>query len=137
MKYLKPMLLSMLLITSGITHSTDTRAEEDQQGHKVHHLVIVWLKQAGDEQIRQQYINESKNLSRLPGVLTYEIGSPANITRGHANPALDESYDLAVSSSYESREAYEEFLKNPEYLRVAQQELKPLVDRYKVYDFSE
>lgn len=124
-------------MVSGLMHSSSSQAEQDESVHKIHHLVIIWLKQAGDDKVRQQYIEESKGLSRLPGVIAYDIGAPAVISRGRANPALDESYDLAISSSYESRQAYEEFLKNPEYLRVAQQVLKPLVDRYQVYDFVE
>lgn len=132
MKRLYSLVLSALLAGSGYV-----QAEPDTEAHKVHHLVIIWLKQAGDEKLRQQYIEESKPLARLPGVLAYDMGSPAAIKRGHANPALDESYDIAISSTYESRQAYEDFLKNPEYARIAQQVLRPLVDTYKVYDFIE
>lgn len=135
MKRLYTAALVILLALGGTGHASDAQAESD--GRKIHHLVVVWLKQAGDEKLRQQYIEESKRLAELPGVLAYDVGTPAAIQRGHANAAVDESYDVAVSSVYESREAYEAFLKNPEYLRVAQQVLRPLVDKYKVYDFSE
>lgn len=135
MKRLYSAALVILLAVGGTSHASDAQAESDDR--KIHHLVVVWLKQAGDEKLRQQYIEESKRLAQLPGVLAYDVGTPAAIQRGHANAALDESYDVAVSSVYESREAYEAFLKNPEYLRVAQQVLRPLVDKYKVYDFSE
>lgn len=103
----------------------------------VHHLVIVWLKQAGDEAQRQQYIQASKAFAELPGVLSYEVGTPASIKRSRVNAALDESYDVAVASRFESEEAFEAFLKNPDYQKVAQEVLKPLVDRYKIYEFVE
>lgn len=109
----------------------------DLARHKVHHVVVVWLKQAGNEDVRRQYIEASRQIAKLPGVLSYDIGSPAAIKRERASTALDESYDVAISSSYESQQAFEDLLKNPEYVRIAQQVLKPLVDKYKVYDFIE
>lgn len=137
MKGLYSFALAILLAVSGTSHAGDVQAEAEAENHKVHHLVIVWLKQAGDETLRKQYMEASKSLAELPGVLAYELGTPAAIQRGHANPAVDESYDVAVSGVYQSRQAYEAFLKNPEYLRVAQQLLRPLVEKYKVYDFME
>ncbi len=131
------MVLSVLMGLSNLIGAATVHAEQDAEPHKVHHVVVVWLKQAGDENVRRQYIEESKPLSRLPGVLSYDIGVPVAIRRGHVSTALDESYDLAISSSYQSQQDFEDFLKNPEYLRVAQQVLRPLVDRYKVYDFIE
>lgn len=129
------MAVSVILSETGCASAPNSRSA--QLDHKVHHVVVVWLKQAGDANLRQQYIQESKALANLPGVLTYDVGVPAEITRGRANAALDESYDVAVSSVYESQQAYEAFLKNPDYLRVAQQVLRPWVEKYKVYDFIE
>ncbi|AMK75255.1 MULTISPECIES: Dabb family protein [Methylomonas] len=137
MKRLYPVALAGLLAASGTGCSYHAKAEHNLRSHKVHHVVIVWLKQAGDEKLRQQYIQESEGLAKLPGVLAYDVGTPAAINRGRPNAALDESYDVAVSGVYESQQAYEAFLRSPEYLRVAQQVLRPLVDKYKVYDFIE
>ncbi|WP_446810366.1 Dabb family protein [Methylomonas sp. 2BW1-5-20] len=137
MKRLYRVALALMLAIGGTSGFSAAQADADAESHKVHHSVIVWLKQAGDEKLRRQYIDESKRLAELPGVLAYEVGTPAAINRGHANAAVDESYDVAVAAVYENREAYEAFLKNPEYLRVAQQVLRPLVDKYKVYDFME
>ncbi|MBD9357164.1 Dabb family protein [Methylomonas albis] len=137
MKCLYPVALVCLLAASGTGCAYNPKADHRLQSHKVHHLVIVWLKQAGDEKLRQQYIQESEGLAKLPGVLAYDVGTPAAVNRSRPNAALDESYDVAVSSVYESQQAYEAFLQNPEYLRLAQQVLRPLVDKYKVYDFFE
>jgi hypothetical protein len=131
------MVLSVLIGLVGLIGSATGHAEPDSGSHKVHHVVVIWLKQAGDENVRRQYIEASKQLAQLPGVLSYEIGTPATIRRGHASSSLDESYDLAISSSYQSQQAFEDFLKNPDYVRLAQQVLRPLVDSYKVYDFIE
>lgn len=103
--------------------------------HRLHHVVVIWLKQSDDNDVRQRYIEQSKPLAKLPGVLAYDVGTPASIKRRHTSAALDESYDVAVASVFESPQAFEMFLKNPEYGRIAQQVLRPLVDKYKVYDF--
>lgn len=137
MKCIFPVALACLLTFCGTGCSYNAKSDHHAQNRKVHHLVIVWLKQAGDEKLRQQYIQDSEGLAKLPGVLAYDVGTPAPINRGRVNAAVDESYDLAVSGVYESQQAYEAFLQNPDYLRVAQQLLRPLVDKYKVYDFIE
>ncbi len=129
--------LSSLMVMMAHINTASAQAEPKSEAHNVHHVVVVWLKQAGDENVRRQYIQESKRLAELPGVLSYDVGVPADIKRGHTSTALDESYDLAISSTYESQQAFEDFLKNPEYVRIAQQVLKPLVEKYKVYDFIE
>lgn len=110
---------------------------DDVAGHRLHHVVVIWLKQSGDTVVRQRYIEESRPLAKLPGVLAYEVGTPAAIKRLHTRAALDESYDVAVASVFENQQAFETFLKNPEYGRIAQQVLRPLVDKYQVYDFVE
>lgn len=129
--------LTAIMAAIGISDVVHAQTETGTAPHKVHHVVVIWLKQPGDENGRRQYIQESQQFARLPGVLSYDIGSPVAIQRGRANTVLDESYDLAISSTYESRQAFEDFLKNPEYVRVAQEVLRPLVDKYKVYDFIE
>ena len=102
--------------------------------NRLHHVVIVWLKQTGVTAVRQQYIEASKAIANLPGVVSYELGSPATIKRRNSR-AADESYDVAVDSVFESQQAYEDFLKNPEYGRIAQEVLRPMVEKYQVYDF--
>ena len=133
----KALLVGLLLsLLNGCAVSTPS-VEAETQSHRLHHLVVIWLKNSGDETMRQQYIEASKDLAQLPGVLAYDLGTPATIKRSHTSSALDESYDVAIAAEFESEEAFATFLKNPEYQRVARQVLRPLVDKYKVYDFVE
>lgn len=111
--------------------------QSDRLSGSVHHVALVWLKQAGDPAARRQYIELSWPLANLPGVLSYQLGTPAEIRRERVNSALDQSYDVAVSATFADSQALEAFLKNPGYQAVAQQQLRPLVDRYKVYEFAE
>lgn len=126
MKYL----LAVLLLLAGFSVHAETK-------HTVHHVVIIWLKQHGDAAVRQQYIDASRFLAELPGVLAYDLGVPADIKRSRINPALDESYDIAIHSHFESPEAFSTFMADPNYLKLAQETLKPLVDHYQMYDFTD
>lgn len=127
----------LLALMAGCATTPAEAPVELESQHRLHHLVIIWLKQAGDEEVRQRYIEQSKAFAKLPGVLAYDVGAPANVKRRHASSALDQSYDVAIASVFESQQAFEAFLKNPEYGRVAQDVLRPLVDKYQVYDFVE
>ena len=100
----------------------------------IHHQVVVWLK-ADLTNASQTYREASQSFADLPGVLEYKIATRANITRTRPNPSVDDSFDLIVDSQFESAAALEAFLKHPEYVRIAQEQLRPLVDHYRVYDF--
>lgn len=102
----------------------------------VHHLVVVWLK-ADQPNASAIYREASLSFADLPGVIAYKIAARANIERSRPNPAVDDSFDLIVDSQFESVAALEAFLKHPHYVRIAQDQLRPLVDHYRVYDFVE
>lgn len=100
---------------------------------RVHHVVIVWLKEHGSEAARQRYIEISRTQAKLPMVMRYQIGSAVPGGR----EVVDNSYDIAIVASFENREALDAYLQHPEHQRVINEGLKPLVDRFVVYDFAE
>ena len=132
-------ILQGLLLSSFICIATSAQAQkpESSEQSKAHHVVIIWLKQPGDETARRQYIEGSKRLAKLPGILAYNIGTATTVKRDKPSHALDASYDIAVSSSFESLEALQNYLNHPLHEQVVQEVLKPLVAKYKAYDFVE
>lgn len=127
--------LAAVLFTANIVRAE--RPANIIDGKKYHHVVVVWLKQHGDPEAQRKYIEGSKRLSKLPGVLNYDIGPVANIKRDKPSPSVDDSFDIAISATFESKKALENYSKHPEHHKVIQDVLKPLVDKYKVYDFAE
>lgn len=130
----------VLVMFAALTLSTAVHAEEPvggTSGGKAFHVTVIWLKQHGDAEARRKYIEASKRLAKLPGVLSYNIGTVAVINRDKPSHAVDSSYDVAISSTFENQQALENYLKNPDYHKVVHEVLKPLVDKYKVYDFVE
>jgi hypothetical protein len=135
----KPMLRVVWFSAAGLLVACASQTERSQVQaqvpQRVQHVAIIWLKPPGDQGAKLRYIEASKQIAHLPGVLSYRIGVPAIIKSRWASKALDESYDLALSSEFESQQAYEAFLQNPDYIRLARDILKPMVEKYRVYDF--
>ncbi len=129
----------VLFLTAALSIMPAVHAEQaaNPSGGKAFHVTVIWLKQHGDPAARQKYIEASKRLSKLPGVLSYNIGTMTTIKRDKPSHAVDDSYDIAISSTFESREALENYLKNPEHHKIVYDILKPLVEKYRVYDFVE
>ncbi|MGR9052056.1 MAG: Dabb family protein [Gammaproteobacteria bacterium] len=131
MKLRATLTLLLLSLTLGLSHA------QAQAPGKAHHVVLVWLKQHGDENARRQYIEGTKHLAEIPGVLAYRVGTPAGIKRAHPSPSLDDSYDIAVYSNFENAQALENYLNHPKHGQVVKEILKQLVEKYKAYDFVE
>lgn len=131
---LLPVLTAAILLSGPVSADRPSNTVDDK---KVHHLVIIWLKKHGDPEAQRQYIEGSKRLSKLPGVLTYDIGTVAGIKRDKPSASVDDSFDIAVSATFQNKEALQNYSKHPEHQKVIQEVLKPLVEKYRVYDFSD
>lgn len=140
MKCFSPLIALVVLLLvfyANPASSANTQFESQAKPHKAHHIVVIWLKRHGDPNVRREYIQASKKLANLPGLLAYNIGIPASIKRETPSHSVDESFDVAISSTFDSQKSLEDYLKSPEHRNVIEEDLKPLVDRYKVYDFIE
>lgn len=102
-------------------------------GRRVQHVVIVWLKDHGSPAARQQYIENSRRLGRLPMVLRYQVGTVLAGDRA----VVDSSYDVGVVATFENDQALRDYLAHPEHRKVIEESLKPLVEKAVVYDFKE
>ena len=136
---MKPATLPLLLLLTlfGMTSAAQAQTDGNPKQQKAFHVVIIWLKQHGDADARRQYIEGSKRLAKLPGVLAYNIGTATAVKREGSSHAVDSSYDIAVSSTFENIEALENYLNHPQHHQVVQEVLKPLVAKYRAYDFVE
>ncbi len=132
---LKRILLPFLLVTvANLTAIAPALAEATGSGDKrIHHVVIVWLKDAGSAAAREQYIAGSRRLSKLPMVLDYRVGTALPGTR----EIVDSSYDVAVVATFADQQAITAYMEHPEHQKIIDETLKPLVAKAVVYDFAE
>ncbi len=94
------------------------------------HVVIVWLKQPGNEQVKQQFLKESRKLNDLPGVIYRHSGQVVASERG----IVDDTFDVAVTVTLKDKQALKDYLAHPKHKEVLKK-IKPLVNRIVAYDF--
>ncbi|MGR9100287.1 MAG: Dabb family protein [Gammaproteobacteria bacterium] len=109
---------------------TDTLAGENA---KVSHVILVWLKKPGDEQMKKQFVEASRKLNRLPGIINRHVGYAVQRDRAIA----DDSFDVAVTVTLKNEEALRAYMEHPLHKKIVEESLKPLVGRIVAYDFAD
>ncbi|MCC5788598.1 MAG: Dabb family protein [Opitutales bacterium] len=97
----------------------------------IQHLVVVWLKESGNEEARQKVIEATYGFEQIPGVLSVSVGPPKLSGR----EVVDDSFDVALVITFADEEAYNEYLPHPLHRQAVEEVIRPLVDRFVVYDF--
>lgn len=97
---------------------------------EVRHVVIFWLKRPGNAADRAQVARASESFRQLPGVEGVKVGRGAVVRR----PGIEESFDLCAIFTFRNQAALKRFQASPEHRRIVEKVLKPLVQRYSVFD---
>lgn len=97
----------------------------------IHHVVIAWLKQPGSNKAQEQLIEATKSLRQIPGVVAVTVGK----TFPSKRKVVDDSFDVALTVILEDRAALQSYQNHPLHVKVKKQQLKPLVQRYLVYNY--
>ena len=102
-------------------------------GDKVHHLVLCWLKDAGNQAQREQLIAVSRGFADIPGIVNLRAGTVVASER----PIVDDSYDVGIYMSFASVEDMQRYLNCEAHVQAVRETLQPLVKKIVVYDFIE
>lgn len=97
----------------------------------VTHVVLVWLKQPGNKQMRTKFIAASKTLNNLPGIVHRHVG----VVLPSERKLVDDTFDVAVTATFKNKKALQAYLDNPRHKKVIDKQLKPLTNRVVIYDF--
>lgn len=117
------LLLGLLFSNVGIANAEGNK--------KISHVVMVWLKQPGNEQQRTAFIKASEQLGNLPGILNRHVGVVMPSNRAIA----DDTFDVAVTVTLKNKAALAAYLTNPKHKKILKDKIKPLTNRVVVYDF--
>lgn len=98
---------------------------------KITHVVMVWLKEPGNEQQRAEFIKASEQLNDLPGIVNRHVGVVLPSERN----IVDDTFDVAVTVTMESKAALKAYLNNPKHKKILKEKIKPLTNRVVAYDF--
>ncbi|MCK5121468.1 MAG: Dabb family protein [Methylococcales bacterium] len=101
------------------------------ESKKITHVVMVWLKQPGNERQRSAFIKASEQLGSLPGIVNRHVG----VVRSSDRAIVDDTFDVAVTVTMESEAALKAYLNNPKHKEILQKKIKPLTNRVVAYDF--
>ena len=122
---MKGLLLLTLLAFSGCA-GLGTRHDGALQ-----HVVLVWLKDAGNAEQRARIIEASKSFRDIPGVLDVQAGKAVASERD----IVDDSFDVGIQVVVSDDRRLREYLAHPIHQRAKNDVLLPLVEKILVYDF--
>lgn len=122
-------LLTGTLFIALLFSSYFTYATEDQ---RVSHVVVVWLKEPGNAQMREQFIKASRALESLPGVVSRHVSTVIPSDRAK----VDDTFDVAVTVTFENAAALKTYMQSKKHKNMLKDQLRPLVNRVVVYNFG-
>ncbi len=123
------MLIKVAFFSMIFVSSMSAVAAKDNK--KITHVVMVWLKQPGNEQQRRDFVKASRQLNDLPGIIHRHVG----IVNPSGRNIADDSFDVAVTVTMKNKAALKAYLNHPKHKRILRQQLKPFIDKAIAYDF--
>jgi len=127
---MKKMLIVLQIAVLGFLSITATSVSA-KENKKITHVVMVWLKQPGNQQQRTAFVKASEKLNDLPGIVSRHVGVVQASDRG----IVDDTFDVAVTVTMESKAALQAYLNSPKHKKILKEEIKPLINRAVAYDF--
>ncbi len=102
-----------------------------KENKTVSHVVMVWLKQPGNEKQRAAFIKASEAFNDFPGIISRHVG----VVQASDRIIVDDTFDVAVTITMESKAAMKAYLNSPKHKKILKEKIKPLVNRVVAYDF--
>ncbi len=96
------------------------------------HVVCIWLKDAGNNQKRDQVILVGRELEKIPGLLRLRAGKCIKSDRA----IVDSSYDVAYVMEFRDSAGLQKYLASASHQKAVNEVLKPLARKIVVYDFQ-
>ena len=123
-KLVMSLVLTLLFLAAvpAVAGGTDSR---------VVHVVLVWMKEPGNEAHKARIVEATRGFSTFPGVEEIRVGEPVPSER----PTVDDSFDIGLYIIFSSKQALESYLAHPEHQAAQRSILRPLVEKVVIYDF--
>ena len=122
-------ILVILLFTLNITACESVI--EKQLESKVVHIVLIWLKEQGNEQHIQQIIDATQQLKEIAKIKELRVGESIVSDR----KIVDASFDVGLYMIFDSNDAMQDYLVHPKHEHAVRTIIKPLASKIRVHDF--
>ncbi|MDQ7074496.1 MAG: Dabb family protein [Gammaproteobacteria bacterium] len=96
------------------------------------HLVFLWLKTPNDADAITAIRTASRSFARIPSVQQVSISRAEPSERA----IVDDSFDLAISLTFQHRAALDDYLKHPLHTSTVHDVIRPLIRKIVVYDLA-
>jgi hypothetical protein len=96
------------------------------------HVVIFWTKPEQPNAAADLIAGAEKYLRPIPVVRSFQVGRMVPSHR----PVVDQSYQVALSLTFDSKQAEEEYQIHPLHLDFVEKVFKPNCARAVIYDFE-
>jgi hypothetical protein len=103
-----------------------------QHDNRVHHVILFWLNDPGDQSIIELISNSSISFTEIPGVQEVVVGTTFPSDRD----IVDDSFDVAAILIFENEQAYRNYLTHPQHLKAIKEIIKPHVRKIHIYNIS-
>jgi len=121
-------LVQIVLLGFFSSFSSSVLAEGNK---KITHVVMVWLKQPGNEADKTAFIKASEELNKLPGIISRHVG----VVKASDRSIVDDTFDVAVTVTMKNKAALDAYLNHPKHKKILKEQIKPLTNRVVAYDF--
>jgi len=96
------------------------------------HVVIFWTDPAKPEAADVVIAGAHKFLKNIPGITHFHIGKMV----GSHRPVVDQTYQVALNTTFTSKQAQDDYQVHPEHLEFVAQCVKSYVKKVTIYDFE-
>ena len=127
-KYL-PFILVLPLFFSGCFSGFQNKKEDTKI---LTHVVLCWLKDAGNSEQRDRIIKMTETFNDIPSVLNARAGSPIRSERS----IVDDSFDVGIIVEVRDEKGLQEYIDHPIHQKAKNEILLPVIERVLVYDFA-
>jgi hypothetical protein len=125
--------MSLMMMTLSLASCSKILYAPMYQTGTVSHVVIVTLKNHGNEADRMKLIDAARELRKISGVFDVEVGTVLPSDR----PVVVGDYDVAMVVFFRDESYMKKYLTDPIHVKLVKEVLEPLTDptKTKVYDF--
>ena len=119
--------------SASLNLETKNKSDDVSSGGRLHHIVLCWLKEPGDQKDREKIIEVTKSFMDIPGVLNAQAGQVIMSDR----EIVDDSFDVGILIVTKNQKDLQKYLDHPIHQQAKKEVLLPLVERILVYDFMD
>ena len=111
----------------------NTAHHNDLSEGRIVHVVLIWLKEPGNESHMNRVIEATQGLKKISEIQRLQVGKSIASERA----IVDDSFDIGLYQTFNSIESLENYLTHPIHKETVKSVIAPLSEKILVYDFQE